>query len=54
MFVRASFYKRTEENQLDATDCFYCTYNLLNMFRAPICSSSEAPDCTCVITAYGV
>ena len=22
MFVRASFYKRREENQLDATECF--------------------------------
>jgi len=54
MFVSALLYKRREENQLNATDFFYCTYNLLNMFRAPICSSSGAPDYTCVIAAYGV
>jgi len=33
-------HKRGEENQLDATERFYCTYNLLNMFRALICPSS--------------
>jgi hypothetical protein len=32
----------------------YCTYNLLNMFRALICPSSGARDYTCVITACGV
>jgi len=32
----------------------YCTYNLLNMFRALICPSSGARDYTCVIAAYGV
>ena len=53
MFVRASLYKRREENQLDATECFYCTNNLLNMFRALICPSSGARDYTCVIAAYG-
>jgi len=31
----------------------YGTYNLLNMFRALICSSSGALDYTCVIAAYG-
>ena len=54
MFVRASLHKLREENQLDATECFYCTYNLLNMFRAIICPSSEARVYTCVIAAYGV
>jgi surface polysaccharide O-acyltransferase-like enzyme len=33
---------------------FYCTYNLLNVFRALLCPSSGARDYTCVIAAYGV
>jgi hypothetical protein len=32
----------------------YCTYNMLNMFRAILCPSSGARDHMCVITAYGV
>jgi len=32
----------------------YCTYNVLNMFRALICSSSRAGDYTCIIAAYDV
>ena len=32
----------------------YCTYNMLNVFRALQCPSSGARDYTCVITAYGV
>ena len=32
----------------------YCTYNMLNMFRALLCPSSGARDYMCVITAYGV
>ena len=32
----------------------YCTYNMLNMFRTPLCPSSGARDYMCVITAYGV
>ena len=36
----------------------YCTYDMLNMFRALLCPSSGARDytnmCMCVITAYGV
>jgi len=32
----------------------YCTYNMLNTFRALLCPSSGARDCMCVITAYGV
>jgi hypothetical protein len=54
MFVRASLYKRREENQLDATERFTALYNLLNMFRARLCPSSGARDYTCFSTAYGV
>ena len=32
----------------------YCTYNMLNMFRALLCPSSWARDPMCVITVYGV
>ena len=32
----------------------YCTYNMLNIFRALLCPSSGARDYMCVITAYGV
>ena len=32
----------------------YCTYNMLNMFRALLWPSSGARDYMCVITAYGV
>ena len=32
----------------------YCTYDMLNMFRALICTSSGALDYMCVIAAYGV
>ena len=32
----------------------YCTYNILNMFRALLCPSPGARDYMCVITAYGV
>ena len=32
----------------------YCTYDMLNMFRALLCPSSGARDLLCVITAYGV
>ena len=33
------------QNQLDATDDFYCrSYCLLNMFRAPLCPSSGARE----------
>ena len=53
-FYRTSKSKRREENQLDAIECFYCTYSLLNMFRPLICPSSGARDYTCVIAAYGV
>jgi len=45
---------RREENQLDATEWFICTYNLLNMFQALIYPSSGARDYTCVIAACGM
>ena len=32
----------------------YCTYNMLNIFRALLCPSSGARDYMCVMTAYGV
>jgi len=32
----------------------YCSYNLLDVFRAFICPSTGARDFSCVITAYGV
>ena len=32
----------------------YCTYDMLNMFRARLCPSSGALDYMCVITSYGV
>jgi len=47
---------RREEN-LTTRRCHrmvYCTYNMLNMFRAPLCQSSGAQDYMCVITAYSV
>jgi hypothetical protein len=32
----------------------YCTYDMLNMFRAFLCPSSGALDYMCVIAGYGV
>ena len=32
----------------------YCTYNMLNMYRALLCPSSGARDYMCVTSAYGV
>jgi len=32
----------------------YCTYNMLNMFRALLCPSSGARDYMCITTAYNV
>ena len=32
----------------------YCTYDMLNMFRAILWPSSGVLDCMCVITSYGV
>ena len=54
MFVRASLYKSREEKPTRCYWVVYCTYNLLDMFRALIWPSSVARDYTCVIAAYGV
>ena len=44
-FDRASSLICGNKCQLDATDVFYCrSYCLLNMFRAPLCSSSGARE----------
>ena len=50
------FRKLTEEKPTRCYSMVYCTYNLLDMFRAltRICPSSGARDYTCIITAYGV
>ena len=47
------FFRVEKKNQLDATEV-YCTYNMLNMFRALLCPSSGARNYMCVITVYGV
>jgi len=54
VFVRASLHMHREENQLRCHWMLYCTYDMLNMFRALLCPSSGAWDYMCVITAYGV
>ena len=53
VFVRASLHMRREEKPTRCHWLFYCTYNMLNMFRALLCPSSGARDYMCVITAYG-
>ena len=45
---------RREEKPTRRHCMLYCTYNVLNMFRALLCPSSGALDYTCVIAAYGV
>ena len=54
VFVRGSLHTRTEEKPTRCHWMVYCTYNMLNMFRALLCSSSGARDYMHVITAYGV
>ena len=54
VFVRASLHMRRAEKPTRCHVMVSCTYNMLNMFRALLCPSSEARDCMCVITAYGV
>ena len=54
MFVRASLHMRKEEKPTRCRLMVYCTYNILNMFRALLCPSSGARDYIRVITAYGV
>ena len=45
---------RREEKPARCHWMVYCTYNMLNMFRALLSTSSGARDYMCVITAYGV
>ena len=52
--VRASLRMRREEKPTRCHWMGYCTYDMLNMFRALLCPSSGARDYMCVITAYGV
>ena len=54
VFVRASLHLRRQEKPTRCHWMVYCTYNMLNMFRALLCPSSGARDYMCVITAYGV
>jgi hypothetical protein len=54
VFVRPSLHIRREEKSITCHWMLYCTYNMLNMFRAHLCPSSGARDYMCVITAYGV
>ena len=45
---------RREEKPTRCHCMFYCTYDMVNMFRALLCPSSGALDYMCVIAAYGV
>jgi len=45
---------RTEEKPTRCHCMLYCTYDMLNIFRALPCPSSGALDYMCVIAAYGV
>ena len=49
-----SFRLRREDKPTRCHRMVYCTYNMLNMFRALLCPSSGARDYMCIITAYGV
>ena len=49
VFVRASLHMRRQEKPTKCHWMFYCTYNMLNMFRALLCPSSGARDYMCVI-----
>ena len=53
VFVRASLHMRREEKLTRCHWMLYCTYDMLNIFRALLCTSSGARDYMCVITAYG-
>ena len=54
MFVRAPLHMRRKEKPTRFHRIIYCTYNMLNKFRALLCPSSGARDYMCVITACGV
>jgi len=45
---------RREEKPTRCHWMLYCTYDILNMFRALLCPSSGARRYMCIITAYGV
>ena len=47
VFVRASLHMRREEKPTRCHWIVYCTYNMLNMFRALLCPSSGDRDCVC-------
>ena len=51
VFVRASLHMRREEKPTRCHWMLYCTYNMLNTFRALLCPSSGARDYMCVIIA---
>ena len=52
--MRKIYYESREEKPTRCHWKVYCTYNMLNMFRALLCPSSGARDYMCVITAHGV
>ena len=54
MFVRVSLHMRREENPTRCHSMLYCTYDMLNIFRALLCPSSGTLDYMCVSAAYGV
>ena len=54
VFARSSLHMRREEKTTRCHWMAYCTYNMLNMFRALLCPSSGARDYMCVITTCGV
>ena len=54
MFVRASLHMRREEKPTRYHCMLYCTYDILNMFRALLCPSPGAVDYMCVFATYGV
>jgi len=45
---------RREEKSTRCHWMVYCTYNMFNIFRALLCSSSGAREYMCVVIAYGV
>jgi len=54
VFVRSSLHMRREEKPTRCHWMVYCTYKMLNIFRALLWQSSGARDYMCVIPAYGV
>ena len=53
MFVRASLYKRREENQLDATEWFIALIICSTCFEHLYAHHREL-ETACVITTFGV